>query len=48
MTAFVLSDEERMEMMNNSGVDAIINKPLPDFMQLKTILHDIIDKKRRD
>jgi CheY-like chemotaxis protein len=47
MTAFVLSDEERNEMIRNSGVDAIINKPLPDFMQLKDILHDLIEKKRR-
>jgi CheY-like chemotaxis protein len=47
MTAFVLSDEERIEMMRGSGVDAVINKPLPDFMMLKTLLHDIIDKKRR-
>lgn len=46
MTAFVLSDEERIEMMTNSGVDAVINKPLPDFLQLKGILHDIIEKKR--
>jgi CheY-like chemotaxis protein len=47
MTAFVLTDEERKEMMKTSGVDAIINKPLPDFMQLKDLLHGVIDKKKQ-
>lgn len=45
MTAFVLSDEERYAMMNEYGVDGIINKPLPDFMELKRILEDIINRK---
>jgi hypothetical protein len=47
MTAFVLTDEERRDMMLVCGVDAIINKPLPDFMQLKSILEDVIAKKRK-
>jgi len=47
MTAFVLSDEERREMMRQSGVDEIINKPLPDFMSLKSLLEGIIARKRR-
>ncbi|MDW8171035.1 MAG: response regulator [Anaerolineae bacterium] len=47
MTAFVLSDEERREMMRQSGVDEIINKPLPDFMSLKNLLEGIIARKRR-
>ncbi len=46
MTAFVLSEEERRGMIEHAGVDSIVNKPLPDFMQLRTILHDIIDKKK--
>lgn len=46
MTAFVLSDDERREMKAKSGVDEIINKPLPDFAQLQTILHDIIASKQ--
>jgi len=46
MTAFVLTDDERRQMLEHSGVDAIINKPLPDFMQLRDILHNVIDKKR--
>ncbi|MGB1286544.1 MAG: response regulator [Aggregatilineales bacterium] len=45
MTAFVLSDDEQRQMREKSGVDAIINKPLPDFVSLKNILDSIIDKK---
>lgn len=45
MTAFVMSDDERHSMMEEYGVDQIINKPLPDFQQLNVILHDIISKK---
>lgn len=48
MTAFVLSDDERREMMQKSGVDSIINKPLPDFMQLKTLLETVIENKKAD
>lgn len=47
MTAFVLSDEEINTMMNNNGVDLILNKPLPDFMELKGILEQVIDEKQR-
>lgn len=46
MTAFVLTDEERRNMLEVSRVDAIINKPLPDFMSLREILHNVIDKKK--
>lgn len=46
MTAFVLTDDERRNMLEVSRVDAIINKPLPDFMQLREILHGVIDKKK--
>lgn len=45
MTAFILTEEERSKMMQESGVDFIINKPLPDFDKLRKTLHDIIDKK---
>jgi hypothetical protein len=33
-------------MRNEFGIDAIINKPLPDFDQLKKTLDDIITKKK--
>jgi len=46
MTAFVLSDEEKDSMMNDSGVDLILHKPLPDFMELKTILEGVISDKQ--
>jgi CheY-like chemotaxis protein len=46
MTAFVLSEEERYSMMNEYGVDHIINKPLPDFGELKRTLEGVIAYKR--
>ncbi len=46
MTAFVLTEDERRQMLETNGVDHIINKPLPDFDQLHTLLHDIINQKR--
>lgn len=46
MTAYVLTEEERRNMIVKAGVDSIINKPLPDFVQLQTILHDVIAKKQ--
>ena len=46
MTAFVLSDEEINNMRNEYGIDAVLNKPLPDFDRLKGILDDVITKKQ--
>ncbi|MFW5708580.1 MAG: response regulator [Chloroflexota bacterium] len=48
MTAFVMSEEDMEKMQNEFGVDAIINKPLPDFDRLRTILYDIIEKKKAE
>lgn len=45
MTAFALSEEEMRVLKNETGVDHIINKPLPDFMELKVMLEDIIENK---
>jgi CheY-like chemotaxis protein len=45
MTAFSLSDQERQSMMTSDGVDHILNKPLPDFDQLRLTLHHIRDHK---
>ena len=47
MTAFVLTEEEMRQMKAASGVDQIINKPLPDFMKLKQILEDVISNKKK-
>lgn len=46
MTAFILSDDETARIMNEAGVDRIINKPLPEFMELKTLLEDVIAQKQ--
>ena len=45
MTAYALSDGERQEMMTSDGVDAILNKPLPDFEELQRVLHNIHEQK---
>ncbi len=46
MTAFVVGDEEMTNLRRDYGVDAVINKPLPDFDTLRNLLHDIIESKR--
>jgi CheY-like chemotaxis protein len=46
MTAYTLSDDERKDMKEQDGVDHIISKPLPDFDQLRVILHNILDQKQ--
>lgn len=46
MTAFSLSETERADMIKYDGVDAILNKPLPDFEQLREILHNIVSAKQ--
>jgi CheY-like chemotaxis protein len=45
MTAFSLTDTERQSMMKDDGVDHIINKPLPDMIQLKALLDGLYAKK---
>jgi CheY-like chemotaxis protein len=45
MTAFALAEDEMSRMKAEYLVDHIINKPLPDFDKLRTMLHDIIKKK---
>lgn len=46
MTAYALSDGEREQMMAQDGVDAILSKPLPDFEELQTVLHNIQKQKQ--
>jgi CheY-like chemotaxis protein len=46
MTAYALSDGEREQMMAKDGVDAILSKPLPDFEELQTVLHNIQNEKQ--
>ena len=47
MTAFILTDQEMRLMKSESGVDHIINNPLPDVMKLKQILDDVISNKKK-
>jgi CheY-like chemotaxis protein len=47
MTAFELGDDEIQRITNEYGVDHVINKPLPDFDKLRTVLHDIIAQKQQ-
>jgi CheY-like chemotaxis protein len=46
MTAFTLEDPERQSMVREDGVDFIIDKPLPDFFELKKLLDEICEKKK--
>lgn len=46
MTAFTLTDDDRARMLTD-GADRIIYKPLPDFMELKAILEQVINDKQR-
>lgn len=46
MTAFVLSEDEIQAMKDETGVDHIINKPLPDFGELKATLEGVIAQKQ--
>ncbi|MCL4256208.1 MAG: response regulator, partial [Anaerolineae bacterium] len=48
MTAFVMSEDEMNAMKKDFGVDAVINKPLPDFDRLRTVLYDIINRKKTE
>lgn len=48
MTAFALGDEEIQRMKTEYAIDHIINKPLPDFDKLRTLLHDVISKKKTE
>lgn len=45
MTAFAMNDDEMREMKDEVGVDHIMNKPLPDFMELKVMLERVIAEK---
>lgn len=46
MTAFSLSGDEKSAMMRADGVDQIIAKPLPSFMELQKVLNQIIEDKQ--
>ncbi len=48
MTAFSLSESEKLEFQARDGVDAIISKPLPAFDVLQSTLNRIIQNKTVD
>jgi CheY-like chemotaxis protein len=48
MTAFVMTEDEMEGIRKKHGVDRVINKPLPDFDQLKKTIDDVIAGKKND
>jgi len=46
MTAFSLSDAEVKVMMEQAGIDHLINKPLPDMEVFRSTLYRIRDERR--
>jgi CheY-like chemotaxis protein len=48
MTAFILGDDEIRAMKAEFGIDHVINKPFADFMELKSTLESVIEKKKRE
>jgi CheY-like chemotaxis protein len=46
MTAFSLTDSEIKEMMEQNGVDFLINKPLPDMEEFRSTLYRVRDDRR--
>ena len=45
MTAFVMSDSEHAHVIASTGADCVINKPLPDFSELQTILNNVVNQR---
>jgi CheY-like chemotaxis protein len=46
MTAFSLTDTEIREMMDQTGIDHLINKPLPDMEVFRQTLYRVRDERR--
>lgn len=46
MTAYALSEAEVKEMVEQTGIDYLMNKPLPDLDVFRQILYDIRNKKQ--
>src|SRR5262249_28324659 len=46
MTAFSLTDAEIKEMMEQTGIDHLINKPLPDMEVFRATLYRVRDERR--
>jgi CheY-like chemotaxis protein len=46
ITAYKLSTEEEQEVMQKAGADRLLNKPLPNFGELKKLLEEAIAERR--
>lgn len=46
MTAYALSETEKQRIMEVSGADSMIKKPLPDMDELNSTLHQILASKQ--
>lgn len=46
MTAYSMTDAERAELLDRDGADRVIQKPLPEFDQLRKLLHDLVEARR--
>jgi CheY-like chemotaxis protein len=46
MTAFSLTDSEIKEMLDQNGIDYLINKPLPDMEDFRSKLYQVRDERR--
>jgi CheY-like chemotaxis protein len=46
ITAYKLSTEEEQEVMKTAGADRLLNKPLPNFGELKKLLEEAIAERR--
>jgi len=46
MTAFSLTDSEIKEMLEQNGIDYLINKPLPDMEEFKSKIYQVRDERR--
>ena len=45
MTAFSLADSEVKEMVDQAGIDYLINKPLPDMDEFRRTLYRVRDER---
>ncbi|NDJ85874.1 MAG: response regulator transcription factor [Chloroflexi bacterium] len=47
ITAYRLSSEEEQSVIEQAGADKLMYKPLPAMPELRAILDDIVDKRRK-
>lgn len=46
MTAFSLTSDETHDIMERSGIDFLVHKPLPDMDELRGMLYRVRDERR--